>query len=78
MIPLATAIGALTGAAFRLVRVTPPILMGGWDGRAGVRTVAEQLESEARSYLTALAMHDPALGLPRHTSRSRGRRPRRF
>jgi hypothetical protein len=73
VIPLAIAVGTLTGAAYRLLRVTPSILMGGWDGPgtppARVRTVAEQLESEAPSYLTALAMHSTALGRPRRTLR---------
>ena len=66
VIPLATAVGALTGATYRLLRVTPPILMGGWDTPAtlpaGARAVSEQLESEARSYHTDLVRRSPALG----------------
>lgn len=66
MIPLAVEVSKLTGAALRLLRVTPPVLIGGWDSPkpppAGVRPVSEVLEAEARSYLGTLAAEWPELG----------------
>lgn len=59
ILPLAVAVGTLNGSAYRLLRVVPPVLIGGWTGwgspPVGVRSVAEQLQAEAADYLTRIA-----------------------
>ena len=69
VLPMAVAVGELCGSEYRLLRVVPPVRMGGWDGTRkppeGVRTVAEQLEADARRYLNGLAAHAPGLGAAR-------------
>lgn len=66
VVPLATAVGGLTGAAYRLLRVVPPLQVGGWDGTDADpttnRTVAEELAAAARAYLAAVKAHTPAVG----------------
>ncbi len=68
ILPLAVTVGGLTGAEYRLLRVVPPVLIGGWSGLGtppvGVQTVAEQLEAEANGYLVGLSARFPGLGKP--------------
>jgi nucleotide-binding universal stress UspA family protein len=65
IIPVAAAVGALSGAGYRLLRVVPPVLTssGGGLGElgAGTPTVAEQLRDEASCYLAGLAARAPGL-----------------
>ena len=66
IIPLAVAVSTLTSAMYRLLQVVPPVLTSGGGGLGplspGTRSVADELESDGRSYLNALAMHSPPLG----------------
>jgi len=68
IIPLAVVVGGLMGAEYRLLRVVPPVLIGGWTGLGsppvGVKTVAEQLQAEADNYLTGLVARYAGLGRP--------------
>lgn len=65
IIPLAVAIGALTGAGCRLLRVVPPVLSSSGGGLGelgdGSPTVADQLRAEASGYLTGLTALAPGL-----------------
>jgi len=65
IIPTAVAVGALSRAGYRLLRVVPPILSssGGGLGElgAGSRTVADQLRAEASGYLAGLTFSVPGL-----------------
>jgi len=65
VVPLAAAVGTLTGAEFRLLRVVPPVLTSDGEGAGPLsprtRTVAEALEADGRSYLHEVAMKTPAL-----------------
>ena len=65
IIPVAVAVGALSGAGYRLLRVVPPVLSssgGGLGGLgAGSPTVADQLRAEASCYLAGLTARAPGL-----------------
>jgi nucleotide-binding universal stress UspA family protein len=64
VIPVAVAVGTLSGAAYRLLRVVPPVpSSGGGLGElgAGTPTVADQLRAEASGYLADLTARTPGL-----------------
>jgi len=65
IIPLAVAVGGLTGAGYRLLRVVPPIISSSGIGlgelKADSPTVADQLRAEASGYLAGLTFRVPAL-----------------
>lgn len=64
IIPTAVAVGALTGAEYRLLRVVPPVLasVGGLGEFGDVpETVANQLRVEACGYLAGLTTRVPGL-----------------
>lgn len=65
IIPLAVAVGALSAAGCRLLRVVPPVLSssGGGLGEFGADspTVADQLRDEASCYLARLTARAPGL-----------------
>jgi nucleotide-binding universal stress UspA family protein len=70
VIPLAVALGTLTGADYRLLRVVPPVLTGGWDtlGRPATdtgRSVSELLEVQAKDYLNSVVGRLPAVSTVR-------------
>lgn len=65
IIPTAVAVGSVTGAEYRLLRVVPPVLTSGWLG-AGIRAreappVVDQLRVEAERYLAGLGGRFPGL-----------------
>jgi nucleotide-binding universal stress UspA family protein len=55
VIPLATAIGRLTAAQYRLLRVVSPLPFGSWNGIGmappDLSSFIQQMETEAREYL---------------------------
>lgn len=64
ILPVAAAVGKLTGAEYRLLRVVPPILSSsgiGLGDLAGGWTVSDELKSEANGYLTGLTRRAPEL-----------------
>ncbi len=65
IVPLAVAIGGLTGAGYRLLRVVPPVLSSGAVGlgdlQLGSRTVPDELRAEASGYLAGLTVRVPGL-----------------
>ncbi len=70
IIPLAVALGTLTGAEYRLLRVTPPVLIGGWDtldkSPTGIESsVSELLEAQAKDYLSSAVGRLPGLSTAR-------------
>lgn len=60
IIPLAVAVGEMSGAEYRLLRVVPSVITSGGGGLGG-RTVANQLRAEASGYLVRLTYRVPAL-----------------
>jgi nucleotide-binding universal stress UspA family protein len=58
VIPFATAIGRLTAAQYRLLRVVSPLPFGSWNGVGmappDLSSFIQQMEAEARDYLTHL------------------------
>jgi nucleotide-binding universal stress UspA family protein len=65
IIPVAVAVGEVTGAGCRLLRVVPPVLSSGGGGLgelgAASPTVADQLGAEASRYLGGLTARTPGL-----------------
>ena len=59
------AVGVLSGAGYRLLRVVPPVLTSSGSGLGGLGadspTVADQLRAEASAYLAGLAARAPGL-----------------
>jgi nucleotide-binding universal stress UspA family protein len=65
VIPVAVAVGTLSGSAYRLLRVVPPVLTSSGGGlgelRAGTPTAADQLRAEASRHLADLTARSPGL-----------------
>jgi nucleotide-binding universal stress UspA family protein len=70
VIPLAVALGTLTGANYQLLRVVPPVLTGGLDMPRGRPTgigssTSELLEAQARDYLRSVVGRVPGVNTAR-------------